>query len=412
MLLTLEARDGRVWQHVDERSEPLPKSAAAGDSGDLLGPLPLLHNWTQHYAEAVERGDQNSVLIIGRAMLAWLNHDGTLSGWLSNARRELDVLGTGDCAISDALLAAPWEVLADDAGFLAEDRMRLFLPLRRLAPRALGIAPDHSDLAMLFMAAAPEGQHELDYEAEEAAILEATRSRVTGQPLLHLTVEESGELEILAERHNSDGPFDILHLSCHGDIQHTGDAARHVLFLETEEGKGDAVTPDRLLDALGERLPPLLFLSACRTGQRGLATSGSRSEGRREGLAEAPGEISEAPRREAGPAAAPELAEPLARQMAAGVPHVLGWDGSVYDADAATFAEALYAGLARGETVAYAAARARHAVMTPTDLGAPGQHWHLARVYLGPGGGGPLCSSARPARSASLPAFSQVSRCG
>ena len=98
------------------------------------------------------------------------------------------------------------------------------------------------------------------------------------------------------------------------------------------------------------------------------------------------------------------MAEPLLRQIAIGVPHVLGWDGSVYDADAVAFAEDLYAGLSRGETVAFAAAKARHAVMDPAVRGAPGQHWHLARVYLGPGGGGKLCDKAQTARPTTPPA--------
>ncbi|MEQ5869124.1 CHAT domain-containing protein [Sagittula sp. NFXS13] len=397
MLLTLEIRDLQIWRHIDGRSDALPDSRKVGH-------VSILDNWTRRYAKAVEVGDQSSILLVGREMLAWLDVGGALAGWLDANRRGLEILGAGVGEVTDALLAAPWEVLADDNGFLAEDRMKVFLPRRRVATDTTSVTPDHADLAMLFMAAAPEGQHELDYEAEEAAILDATRSRSTGQPLLHLTVEESGELEVLAERHKTDGLFDILHLSCHGDIQKLDGETRPVLLLETEKGVGDTVTPDRLLGALGERVPPLLFLSACRTGQRGRASGAPTPEGRREGSAEAPRVFADHPRREAGPTVAPDLAEPLARQMAAGVPHVLGWDGSVYDADAAAFAEALYAGLGRGETVAYAAAKARHAVMEATDRGAPGQHWHLARVYLGPGGGGALCDRAKPARPAPPPA--------
>ncbi|OLP52765.1 hypothetical protein BJF92_07055 [Rhizobium rhizosphaerae] len=334
-------------------------------------------------------------------MLLWLDQGGALAGWLKASRRTLEVIGTEAGAVTDALLAAPWEILADGTGFLATDRMNLFLPLRRIGPEGTPAAPNHSDLAMLFMAAAPEGQHELDYEAEETAILEATRNRSSGRPLAHLTVEESGELAVLADRHRDDGPFDILHLSCHGDILRVAGVARPVLLLETETGAAETVTPDRLLAALGERVPALLFLSACRTGQRGPAGElAAAREGRREGSAS----FDAAPRRDAGGAPAPDLTEPLARQMAAGVPHVLGWDGSVYDADASAFAEALYAGLSRGETVAYAAARARHGVMEPMASGAPRRHWHLVRLYLGPGGGGTLCEPRKPARTALPPA--------
>ncbi|MBL3552683.1 tetratricopeptide repeat protein [Rhodovulum sulfidophilum] len=350
-------------------------------------------------------GDQDQLSAIGSELLAWLDQGGALQAWISDGHRELEVLGTGGDAVAEALLAAPWEILHDKTAFLALDRMKNFLPLRRVVPEGPGAAPGHRDLSMLFMAAAPEGQHELDYEAEEAAILEATRDRNTGRPLVHLAVEESGELEVLGDRHKTAGPFEILHLSCHGDIGKVGGETRPVLLLETATGGEDIVTPEKLTDALGQTPPPLLFLSACRTGQRGTASDGLPAlDGRREGLAEAAASFAAAPRREAA-APAPGLTEPFARQMALRVPHVLGWDGSVYDADAAAFAQALYAGLARGETVAYAAARARHGVTDAATQGrAPGQHWHLARVYLGPGGGGRLCDPAKPARPAPPPA--------
>ena len=248
--------------------------------------LTLLESWAGRYAKSVETGDQDRVRDIGREMLQWLNQGSVLSNWLSDSRRELEIALTIGDENANALLAAPWEVLADENGFLAEDRMKLFLPLRRVAPEATITEPDHSDLSLLFMAAAPEGQHELDYEAEEATILEATRGLRTRQPLVHLTVEESGELDVLAEQHAAAGPFDILHLSCHGDIVETEGEMRHVLLLETEKGGVDSVEPDRLLTALGEKVPPLVFLSTCHTGQRGLASRVPGIEGRRDGFAE------------------------------------------------------------------------------------------------------------------------------
>lgn len=405
MKLSLETRDGQVWRHFDNQSILLPHFLDPRGQEALVAPQRLLESWARRYAKAVEINQDDRILEIGREMLRWLDQGGALAAWLKESRRNLEITGTSTGALTDALLAAPWEILADDTGFLATDRMNLFLPLRRVGAEGTSAAPNHSDLSMLFMAAAPEGQHELDYEAEEAAILDATRNRSNGRPLVHLTVEESGELSVLADRHRDDGPFDILHLSCHGDIVKIADKARPILLLETEKGTAEMVTPDRLLAALGERVPPLMFLSACRTGQRGLAREfPSAREGRRQGFAEGSAHFHDAPRRDAGRALAPQLTEPLARQMAAGVPHVLGWDGSVYDADAAAFAEALYAGLGRGESVAYAAARARHGVMEAIARGAPGQHWHLARLYLGPGGGGVLCDPKKLARPAQLPA--------
>jgi hypothetical protein len=91
-------------------------------------------------------------------------------------------------------------------------------------------APVRGDLQVLFMAAAPEGQKVLDFEAEEAAILEATR----GAARVHVAVEESGALDGISLRLTSEeGPFEALHLSCHGEIL----AKRGpVLLLETLEG--------------------------------------------------------------------------------------------------------------------------------------------------------------------------------
>ncbi|MFC7455075.1 tetratricopeptide repeat protein [Insolitispirillum peregrinum] len=384
MKLQLDVRDQQVWRHFGGSSSRLPDTAQA-----------LLEQWASRYAQAVAYNHHGGLLPLGQEMFGWLDLGGALRPWLQEGVRELEVIGGDNDPLTDALLAAPWEILADDGGFLALDRMTHFLPLRRIASSDTPPAsPGHGDLAILFMAGAPEGQHELDYEAEEAAILEATRHHGNGQPLVHLTVEESGELAVFADRHHSDGPFDIQHLSCHGDIRDHNDASQPILLLETDTGAADDVSPERLFRALGQTMPPLLFLSACRSGQRG-TSSGPLSVG--------------AGRRDASPAVVqPSLTIPFAQSMASHVPHVLGWDGSVYDADAKVFAQALYAELARGSTVAYAAAEARQQVLAAKGPGTPGEHWHLARVYLGPGGGGALCNLTfrrRPAPPSATPRF-------
>ncbi len=79
---------------------------------------------------------------------------------------------------------------------------------------------------------------------------------------------------------------------------------------------------------------------------------------------------------------------------------MIGWAGSVYDSDAIVFARALYEALGRRETVPAAAAIARRALVEALqrDPEGAGQHWHLARVHLGPHGGGPLCANGKPPR--------------
>jgi hypothetical protein len=261
----------------------------------------------------------------------------------------------------------------------------------------------------MFMAAAPEGQSDLDYEAEEAAILEATRAKDGRAPLAHVLVEETGALDFLAARMRLDGPFEALHLSCHGDIlAQDGEAPRPILLLETPEGGSDAVAPERLIEELANGVPPLVFVSACRTAERGAGRKGIATIAggyKQDGLAEARATFDNAakPRDADGTAieAPPELAEPFVRQLAVHAPNVLGWDGSVYDRDAMTFAEALYGELAHGETVPRAAARARRKLFAAKARDPLlGRHWHLARVYLGPGGGGALCDPARESRPA------------
>ena len=330
---------------------------------DQESALPLLRDWAQRYDVAVRANSGADTLrLIGRELWDWLDKP---SGWAAawsagTGARVLDICVRPD-ALNDeaarALLDAPWELLAGPRGWLAEDAVQPFEVVRRIGAAAAPRVAEFADLQMLFMAAAPEGQHVLSFEAEEAAILQATSRKP-----LHLFVEETGAAQWLQDRLAADGPFDVLHLSCHGDI----DKRRGpVLALEDDRG-GVALTDVPLLvGSIGEadRLP-LLFLSACRTAER--VESGE--EGRR------------------------RAAEPMVRELIrAGVAHVLGWDGSVRDVDAAAFAEYFYDELAQGRTVAQAAARARSKLLQTarTDPNR-GAHWHLARLYVGARGGGAL----------------------
>jgi hypothetical protein len=114
--------------------------------------------------------------------------------------------------LGQALLDAPWELLADGRGFFADDDAQWFDVARRIGKAGEPVQPKHSDLHALFMAAAPEGTTVLDFEAEEAAIVQATQNL-----RMHLVVEESGSAPLLTECMAADGPFEALHISCHGD---------------------------------------------------------------------------------------------------------------------------------------------------------------------------------------------------
>jgi tetratricopeptide (TPR) repeat protein len=349
-----------------------------------------LQAWSKRYDKASVLDNEGDLSAIGREMFAWLDESGWASAWaLGSGDRnfEIRVKGAGG-AEEEALLDAPWELLSRaDGPPLAFDEIQLFIVARRIGAKAAQLEPRHGDLQLIFMAAAPEGQHELDYEAEETAILDATRLLP-----MRVVVEETGALEFLGLRLTSDeAPFEALHLSCHGDIDREKGP---FLLLETAEGGEDRVGPGALVGALGADPPPLVVLSACRTAERG-GSPGARFPGEKEGGGADRLRDSGQPAAQTGP----ELATPFVRRLAATIANVVGWDGSVYDADATAFATHFYKELAGRSPAPRAAAVARRALLNAkaTDS-SRGRHWHLARVYIGPRGGGPLCGHGKPKR--------------
>jgi tetratricopeptide (TPR) repeat protein len=314
--------------------------------------------WASDYNAVLRRKDHTTLPALGRDIFTWLDGE---DRWLTQS---LDGVGAIYLEIaapassdmtSRAFLDMPWELLASQSGFLAADSNRPFCVWRRMGASGAPFKPLHEDFALIFMAASPEGVGELNFEAEEAAIIQATNPRY-----VRVMVEESGCLEFLRERTVQEGPIEALHLSCHGDVAASG----ALLALESPEGLLEPVTAGKLVGSLGEHKPPLVFLSACRTAEH--------------------------------VDAATPLTEDLIR---AGVPNVLGWDGSVYDSDAIAFARTFYAELSRQQTVAYSAALARqhmlHAHLADTNTC---HHWHLARAYAGPTGGGIICQKGADKR--------------
>jgi len=346
-------------------SDVFCRVAGQGAGGEARLPLSAaldrMKDWARRYGNAVRIDDQAALLPIGREIGAWLNQSGWLTGWTRRGgARELEIFSqSADPNEAEAaLLDLPWEILASEKGFLVEDSAQSLVVWRRLGlpSQAQPWVPLHSDLALLFMAAAPEGENQLNFEAEEAAILDATRRLP-----LALAVEESGALPGLEERLGTDGPFEGLHLSCHGGIDRDRGP---VLALEDETGRPDLVSLADFTDRLGGHLPPLVFLSACRTAENEGTESFIRA---------------------------------LARCADA---NVIGWDGSVYDQDAILFASTLYRKLVEKQTVPQAVAVARREVLNAHRHNAhQGQHWHLARVYLGQKGGGSLCQIGQKKRT-------------
>jgi hypothetical protein len=87
-----------------------------------------------------------------------------------------------------------------------------------------------------------------------------------------------------------------------------------------------------------------------------------------------------------------------------GMPAVLAWADAVNDRDASAFAAEVYRQAAHHATSTQAAwALARAGLLRRKRDKEPPEHWHLARLFLGPRGGGPLAVE-RAARLASYDA--------
>ncbi|MDH3662463.1 MAG: CHAT domain-containing protein [Alphaproteobacteria bacterium] len=345
--MRISYRAGELTLSVD--GAPTKRRAHSDDDHGRLEEL------AGKYGHMVEIGQFADLEGLGRDIHDWLN--GEQKDWLAsfesgNGPRPIELAiedGNLDDPIGRAFLDVPWEVMANEAGFLAGDAERPLVVSRRIGAATTPPTPSHSDVLLMFMAAQPDNRDDLEIDREEAGILEAT-ARLP----LHLRVEESGCLEFLGPRMALEAPIEALHLSCHGAISN----GKPVLLLEDAKGQRSLTAPAELVRSLGEAKPPLIFLSACRTAEQ--------------------------------EAASPSLAM---RMIRSGVANVIGWDGSVYDISASSFARVLYGELGRCQTVPYAAAMARLALLQTwraDPRAVEGRHWHLAWVYLGEAGGGPI----------------------
>ncbi len=245
---------------------------------------------------------------MGRKLFDWV--DGT-ERWLSRSiqQQRHGLILAIDC--QERLGGLPWEILFHE-GFLVT---RSIVPIRIVGGFDRPVVkrePSKYQLQTLFMATDPEGVYpKLEFEAEEALILDATRELA-----MELRVEESGCVEELKNfwRRFKDR-FDVFHLSGHANIR---DGVPYFITESLEGDRVDASIQD-FADAFNLRYPPLIFLSGCRTGESG-----------KQG-----GAIS--------------LAQGL---VAKGAPAVLGWGRLVGDGAAIVAAMVLYRSLAESFTLA------------------------------------------------------------
>jgi tetratricopeptide (TPR) repeat protein len=277
--------------------------------------------------------------VTGRRLYNWLDgSDRWLQPLLDKHRREGIVLAI---AAAEKLAHLPWEVLHDGNRFLVQ-RVPAIVPVRWMSDstvKKLTIdgEPENRALQVLFMATSPLNiSPVLDFEAEEARILSATAR----QPLA-LKVEESGclsELGYLVDGYDSNY-FDVLHLTGHATFLQ----GQPRFITETPTGEADYASAEDIAQELQFRLPKLIFLSGCRTGQA--PNSGS----------------------------VPSMAEEL---LKSGAKAVLGWGQTVLDTDASAAAAALYRELSAGKQITEAVACTYQALIENKA-----RDWHLLRLY-------------------------------
>ena len=314
--------------------------------------------WSSSYVAALSRElSRHTMLQIGGQMREWLDGgERCLERVLNTAEPPLVLEFSTVRADPEAreFLDAPWELLADASGCWAERGSLVYCPVRRLDP----LPPSPYKLSAVFMAAAPKGVGQLRFEDEEAAILKATHD--SG---MDLVVEESGTLRLLRSRVAEENP-DVVHISCHGRLK-----PQPALLLEDEFGDSSPASMQDLVLGLAGHRPRLLFLSACQTAMSDDVVS--------------------------------SLVWLLVQSAA---PAVVGWAGSVRDHEATEFARFLYRRLAEGEPLAKAVAYARLDLLSPAPGFQPStavgqsRDWHLARLYLGPTGGGILATGRQGRR--------------
>ncbi|WP_320169830.1 tetratricopeptide repeat protein [Maridesulfovibrio sp.] len=347
----------------------------------LEGEYPLFEKWQDQY-QTLYRTDSaaDEYKELGSAMLAWLKEKGLWAQLAKGVRHKgfLEIRVSPDelrwaekdqkvqdaCAHTRIFLDLPWEILAENDLYLAAHSGTPFCPIRRIGkPNGNIASPSPYRLSMAFMAASPSDVRTvLNFELEESAILRATRDKN-----LELVVEESGNLDQLSETIGdmySNLPsghrgMDALHLSCHGRADRV---AEPLLLLESEVGTEKTVTANKFLSALSLHKPRLLFLSACQSAKS------------------------------AANAVSDSMALACVKE---GMPAVIGWGESVYDSQASLFAANLYKFLSNNGDLESSVARARYSLLVPEDERAPAQNWHLARLYLGPDGGGVLANGTK-----------------
>ena len=301
-----------------------------------------LSHWARCYRIAVQEQMPASLIGLGQEMHHWLNGNERFLDRLQDTVQPpflIEFAVPREATDRErAFLDAPWELIATDGEPWALRADIIFCPVRRVGKAVQPPGASANRLSVVFMAAAPRGADNLNYEGEEAIILSATKNLG-----IELVVEESGTLELLSKCVAREHPH-VVHISCHGSLE-----PEPLLLLEDDIGERHKVRTSQLIGELAGHHPRLLFLSACRTAE------------------------------------AHPVLDSLARSLVrSGSPAVIGFAAPLLENEASLFAGSLYKRLGQGEDLTHGFAFAR-LDLSEALRNSPGgsRDWHLARLYVG-----------------------------
>lgn len=258
-----------------------------------------------------------------------------------------------------ALLRLPWELMADDAGSLAQ-RVSVRRQLER-RPETTALHPARLPLRILYVVSRPADAGFLDPRLTAKALLDAVDPLGTSVRVDFCRPPTLGRMEeMLREGQQAGDPYDLLHFDGHGTFLPRAQVGA-LVFEKLGDGAGRSVTDlvpaDRLGDLLASYAIPLVVLEACRS-----ATVGTMAIFR---------------------SVAPRLIQ-------AGVGSVLSMGHAVHVEAARLLLDRFYRELVRGTTIGQAVAEAREALRsTPArwiESGPGGRtielrDWFLPHLY-------------------------------